>query len=696
VRKSARLIVAVFAIVFGIFVSRQLKHRTPETAPPQVPRTDPSAVVESANGLVFRVNSSDEAFTIHFDRQLAYENGSTKLIGLRIVAPERGSGGRTFTVTAKEGQVEQKETNFVVDGNVELTGSDGLVAHTEHATYQDNDGVVRAPGAASFMRKRVSGTGTGMTYDNKNDVLWLLADAKVHIGADESGNGAADVTSGTAGFARKDKYVRFEQAVKVERPGQTIEADTAVGFLGEDEERIEAVELKGNSRITTLKPAVGALQSLTGRDMNLKYAADGQSLEHATILGDAVIQLAGEAGKPGRQITAPTIDIALAPDGATPLALTARDGVQLTFPPDADAPGRTIRSTTLDAKGEEGKGLTHAMFTGKVEFRERGNKIDRQANSGTLDVGLKPGLAAIEDAHFKQKVKFVDGTMTAVAATGVYDPDKGTLALSGSDPGAEVPHVVNDRVAVDGVTVDITLEGPRVKAVGKPVKSVLQPPKKDDKSGDNGRMPTMLKQDQPVTILAEALDYDGNASKGEYTGTARLFQGDTTIKADWLEFNEKSGDLAASGSVTTTTMLEQTGDDGKKERVRSVGTGDDFWYEDSVRRLVYLGSAHLVGTGDMTADKIELYLKESGDELERAEAYEQLKLREQNRTTTGNRLTYTTADEKYLISGVPVTIVDQCGGKTTGKTLTFTKATDTIIVNGSDQIRTQTKGGKCQ
>jgi lipopolysaccharide export system protein LptA len=89
-------------------------------------------------------------------------------------------------------------------------------------------------------------------------------------------------------------------------------------------------------------------------------------------------------------------------------------------------------------------------------------------------------------------------------------------------------------------------------------------------------------------------------------------------------------------------------------------------------------------------------LKPSGDELERAEAYEKLTLREQNRTTTGNRLTYTTTDDKYVVTGAPVEITDECGRVTTGHTLTFTKATDTIVVDGNDQIRTQTKGGgKC-
>jgi lipopolysaccharide export system protein LptA len=99
----------------------------------------------------------------------------------------------------------------------------------------------------------------------------------------------------------------------------------------------------------------------------------------------------------------------------------------------------------------------------------------------------------------------------------------------------------------------------------------------------------------------------------------------------------------------------------------------------------------------MTAVKIELYLEPSGDELERAEAYDDVTLREQSRKTTGNRMTYTSADERYVIVGAPVKIVDQCERETTGKTLTFLKATDRIVVDGNRQIRTQTKGGgRCQ
>ena len=135
----------------------------------------------------------------------------------------------------------------------------------------------------------------------------------------------------------------------------------------------------------------------------------------------------------------------------------------------------------------------------------------------------------------------------------------------------------------------------------------------------------------------------------------------------------------------------------------TTATAKDFKYDDALRRATYTGDVHLNGSqGDMMAEKIELYLKPSGNELERAEGYDtanSLTLREQNRKTTGSRLTYTADDERYVVTGAPTTIVDKCGRETSGRTLTLHKATDTIEIDGNDRTRTQTKGGggdKCE
>jgi lipopolysaccharide export system protein LptA len=282
-----------------------------------------------------------------------------------------------------------------------------------------------------------------------------------------------------------------------------------------------------------------------------------------------------------------------------------------------------------------------------------------------------------------------------LAAVGVYDLEQGTLALSGTEPAAVVPHVVTDQIAVDAATIDLTLAGPKMKAAGN-VKSELRPPSNaaGGKPENDVKMPSLFKQDKPVIVLANALDYDGAASTGVYTGAAQLYQADTSIKAETIAIDNKSGNLSASGGVTTTTMLDQVGKDRKKQRAHSVATSKEIKYEDADRRLTYLNDAHMSGPdGDMNAARIELYLKPSGDELERAEAFENVTLREQNRETTGTKMIYTTANETYVVTGAPVKIVDECRRETIGKTLTFNKGTDRIVVDGGAQIRTQTRGG---
>ena len=61
---------------------------------------------------------------------------------------------------------------------------------------------------------------------------------------------------------------------------------------------------------------------------------------------------------------------------------------------------------------------------------------------------------------------------------------------------------------------------------------------------------------------------------------AQLWQADTSIKGDTVGIDSKTGDLTASGSVVTTTMLDQQDKDKKKERVRNMGTSKEFKYED--------------------------------------------------------------------------------------------------------------------
>ena len=714
-QRRARAVIAIVAVAFAIVVVLALKRRMVQTPAQPGARADPGAVVEVTGGRVERFKLSREDVRVAYGRQLTYADGSTRLADVTIATDAR-AGGRTFTVTGREGEVGQNESTIQMNGDVRLAASDGMTARTEHASYSDKDGFVRTMGPVEFSRGRMAGSGLGMTYDTVHDVLVILDRAIVHVAGDGRGAGAAEIRSGSVAFARQEKNVRFERDVKLERDGQLIEADATLAYLTPDEKQIERMEMRGRSRVTVEKPSAGGLQGLTARDIDVKYGADGRTLEHAALMGDGLVLLAGSAGTAGRRINGNAIDVSLGPDGATPIALTARESVVLTLPAEPGVPARTIRSAAMDGTGEPGRGLTQARFAGDVEFRERGLDVDRVARAATLDIALKPAMAGIEDAKFARGVRFFEGagdgapddrcktgrssSFEMCAAEIRYDLDKGTLALTGSEPGSLRPRVVNDRIAIDATRVDVTLAGPDVKAAGD-VKSVVAAGRGGGSASDT-RLPSMFRQDKPVNVTADGLDYSGAANLASYTGHAQLWQDDTSVKGPSIILDDKTGDLTGSGNVTTVTVRDSVTKDKKTERVRTIATAADFRYEESAQRATYTGAAHMNGPdGDLTAAKIELYLKPAGspgaggggeDDLERVEAYEDVTLRDQSRTTTGSRLTYTTADQRYIVTGTPVKVLDQCRRETSGRTLTYLKSSDTFTIDGNDQTRTQTKG----
>ena len=91
-RRNARVIIAVFAIAFAVYVAGGYKRRAPVPAPVVV-RTDPGAVVESTGGRVERFKLSREDVRIEYEKQLTYADGTTKMLGVTIVTDDRAGVG---------------------------------------------------------------------------------------------------------------------------------------------------------------------------------------------------------------------------------------------------------------------------------------------------------------------------------------------------------------------------------------------------------------------------------------------------------------------------------------------------------------------------------------------------------------------------------------------------------------------------
>jgi len=741
------VLVAVSTIALVAFSARKRQKNLGGTT---VARIDPKAVIESAGVRLLQLSGMKVPGFIDSRKQLVYDDGSMKLLGLKLTTHR---SGREFYLSANEGQIGKEQSHVEARGNVVLTANDGLRMSTDQATYSNGEQIVRAPHKVEFSKGAMSGSGVGMTYDQKRDVLWLLDQVDITVAPDKKTNDpGAKITCGSIGFARREKYMRFERDVSIKRGGRTISADAVLAHLTDDEKKVKAWELRGNSHITMSDAADGGLQAMGSKDMNLTNGPDGETIERALLVGGSAIQMAGAGGKPGRRIAGDTVDVKLA-DDSTVTSLSARQHVQLTVPADKDTPARVIQSDVMDGTGEPGKGLTGASFRHGVEFRELRQPNPRVAHSRSLNVKLTEG-GGMDDAEFDGGTKFEDGATTASGLEAKYQVSKGRLLLTGK-VGTQSPQVQDDRISVVSTKIDMAFEGPKLIATGE-VQSVMKPSKKaeEGKTAEKGKKaekaeggkkaeeakepkkarpaaaapavvgpnvssagksdapakadeekhdpktPGLLKDDQPANVTAANLDYDGEHDKAIYTGSARLWQGDTAIAGDTITIDQTTGDLYASstsGLIRSTMMLEQL--DSKTQqtkKVLTIATAKDMHYEDELRRATYTTTAHVNGPqGDLRGVKIELYFVEGGGSLERAEAYDDVVIKTDERTATGNRMTYFAADERYLMKGTPVKAVENCR-ETACKTLTFWRSTDRILCDGNEQIRTlATSGGTC-
>jgi lipopolysaccharide export system protein LptA len=680
-QKILRLAIAIFVVGFAALLVLSFRRGPTKTADVKpVKQLAANVVSEGGSGLYETQDKGKTARSIKFGHIVSYDNGRQVLSqGVTVEIPDRN--GRSITINSQDADVMsppgKQISTGAFSGGVKLTTSDGITVSSATATSDDASQMTSIPGKIAFSKGRMTGTGTGATYDQARGVLWLLADAKVDVAADDKGSGAIHVTSTQAGMARLEHYMKFTGGAHLDGEGHVMNADEATAFLTQDDERVTRMELRNNSSIDA-KPGGGGPQKMQARDIDMTYAEDGRTLQSAHLVENAVVRLPGEAGKPGKQIAGKGIDVALAPDGATVTNLTAADNVVVDLPADGDLPARRIRSAVLLATGAPGAGgqaggIKAATFGGGVEYHEsRAAKgkltaIERSAKSEKLEIQTKPGFGDLERADFHNNVHFTDGPQTtADAPTAIYDIAQDRLDLT-AGPGdtGKPPHVTDGRVTIDAAHVQMGLSSQKMKADTKVRSTMVQ---QQGKSKDDAvKVPSMLKPDRPVYVTSNRVDYDSASSLANYEGNARLWQdGDdgATILADRIVLDDRTGNLhAVTNVVTDSYMATQPAEPGKPKSAQkqepTVTKADDMLYEDDRHRAIYTGAVHMSGPdGDVTSDKLEMYFAQEGGQLERAEADGNVVSKQTNRRAFGKHLTYLTKDGQYTMVGAPAMVYD--------------------------------------
>src|SRR5581483_423271 len=379
-------------------------------------------------------------------------------------------------------------------------------------------------------------------------------------------------------------------------------------------------------------------------------------------------------GAPGSQevdVAAPAMNFFIA--GGRRLSRAETVGPpQIVLPPANPQQGPTLITAgkftaRFDASGElsQIQGENNARITAGGTA-QAGNAQERVAISDRLDAFFRPGTgleSVVQQGHFVYR----SGPQQAFAARARYTPGDQMLVLDGS------PRIIEAGMETTAQTVRLNRATGEGFAAGN-VKTTYS----DLKTQTDG---ALLASADPIHVTAQNMSARSSPLTATYTGRVRLWQNANVVEAPSLQFQKEQRTVVADAAPDrkVSTVLVGTDKDGKATPVTI--TSGHLVYRDSERRARFEGGVRVRGSDlTITAKQMDILLAPSASRggmpasprpqengtparLEKIVASGSVVITEPNRRGTGDRLTYTSADDKFVLSGGPPSIFDAEHGK---------------------------------
>jgi len=206
----------------------------------------------------------------------------------------------------------------------------------------------------------------------------------------------------------------------------------------------------------------------------------------------------------------------------------------------------------------------------------------------------------------------------------------------------------------------------------------------------------MLASSDPIHVTSRSMTANRSTAIAVYTGDARLWQDANVVEAPTLQFDREHRSLVAQATSAqpVSTELVQVDKNGTVTPVRI--TSARLNYTDAERRIFLDGGVTTTASdATMTGQRMTVFLLPRSQskaganpampgQVDRIIAEDQVVITQPTRHATGQRLVYTSADDKFVLTGGPPSIFDAERGKTTGDSLTFYKHDDRVLVEGRE------------
>jgi lipopolysaccharide export system protein LptA len=443
------------------------------------------------------------------------------------------------------------------------------------------------------------------------------------------------------------------------------------------------VHLKTEGAQPTESTAGRAALAFKGRNVLTKIHAD-QQVKLMQHQGSA-------ASAQDIAVAAPIIDMFVADGNRLTRAETTGPPEITLLPPNGKSGAQTHVTADkfvarFDSMGQISHihGEAHARVVTSEPPQNNIARPERVSTSDSIDGYFRPGTgieALLQSGHFTYQA----GTQQAFSDRARYTPADQILVLTGA------PRILDSGMATTARSVKLNRATGDGFAEGG-VKTTYS----DLKAQSNG---ALLASSDPIHVTAESMTAHNSPSIATYKGNARLWQDANMVEAPTIQFQKDQRIIVADSSSQqkVSTALTSTDKSGKSTPVHI--TSNHLVYHDSEREANYQGDVLARGQDmTLTSTQMDVFFAPANQsaesrtpagtpaKLEKIIASGSVVVTQPTRHATGDKLTYTSEDDRFILTGGPPSIFDAERGKITGVSLTLFRRDDRVIVDGSSSL----------
>ncbi|MGZ4730960.1 MAG: LPS export ABC transporter periplasmic protein LptC [Terriglobales bacterium] len=571
-----------------------------------------------------------------------------------------------------------------------------------------------------FSLPQANGSAVGLSYAADTTVLTLQS--QVDVAFHGATPGRLTAIHGT--ITKNPRVVELDLP-RLQNGARNASADKGTIYLRPDN-TVDRILASGNVRVESEDSGSGKVQS---NQLELLIADKQDTVRSATFWGDVRMENSGPQpmqGNAGRVVLNFTGNNVLS-------TVHSQDNVRLVqhqkpATPSAGAQDVEVTASVIDFFVTDGRRLQRAATSGTAQiamrptpgtgqqtlvtagkFQARFDDLgqlasvhgapnarivsqtpgqpDRVSTSDTLDASFRPG-SGIDSIVQQGHMAYVDGERKAWGDRATYTPADQMLVLNGS------PRVVDGGMTTTSRSMRLNRATGDAFADGD-VKSTYS----ELKAQPNG---ALLASSDPIHVTARTMTAHSTPAVALYTGDARLWQNANVIQAPSIEFDRNHRSVLAQGSPTqpVSTVLVQTEKSGKVTPVKI--TSARLSYTDGERKAHFEDSVQAKGAElTITANVMDVFLQPRNQaasnqsltgtgKIDHIIAREQVVITQPGRRGMGDQLVYTTADDKFVLTGGSPSIFDAEHGQITGVSLTLFRHDGRVLVEGNNTSPTVT------